>query len=699
MYTYAFQQFVWMIKSAVQLLVALSTGVTWVLQMIRLFVYGSVMLLFYLPHWWWYLSSANIIHRVAYRSSLATKCRNFGRVLEAEGVSLEELLRKSTSQRLHSRSQPKIRLPQPRLPAPGHDADPASIGEISQTASVATGETSGGVKSPPASYRRNNKAVLLALKRLLHSSRYNVNPADGSALRSLPLPSRPHGGGVNGDRSPLRGFLKRPPRPLRRRSDRPLSRREEEPLSPAQGDGDDHESRGVKTKGSRTPRRELPTRRPLAADEEDLKNLHNRATLDIVLPIPLDALMRSMEITRPGGTGGIRWKKFPIAILITGGAWIIGSQMWGTMLARVLAARGYIVFCPDYRNFPQTTMEGMTLDVSDAIAWVLNNAARYNGDLDNVTMIGHSAGAHLAMMSLISQAHLCAYAATGNREGLPPPSGVTYNVPRYNPRQSIHRFIGLSGLYNIEAMGPQLHRNGLNHHVLHSIVGGPERLPRYSIHAYFDSRRTGETGEVLPSTFFAFLPRRMAFLHGDADKSAPLRESATLVHVLRDAQRRFSAELQRWRAAAWRHAQRSRRLLHPGALSSDSDVVPPKEEKEKGVGEEGVSAGGSSREHPDDDDEPPLLQPLPPPVDLRFVVIPDAHHVDPILDECILAQRSCCANFLCDYEDAPVEVEEADEPGANHQLIGAEPDAILPLVVPVEERPFLMRLCSIICPF
>ncbi|KEG05219.1 putative ecotin, partial [Trypanosoma grayi] len=107
-------------------------------------------------------------------------------------------------------------------------------------------------------------------------------------------------------------------------------------------------------------------------DEEDRNNLHNRATLDIYLPVPLDSLFRMMDQEKMiSRRSRLRNKKFPIVISLNGGAWIIGSHFWSFLVARLLAARGYVVFCPDYRNFPQTDMEGMVLDVSDAIRWVL----------------------------------------------------------------------------------------------------------------------------------------------------------------------------------------------------------------------------------------------------------------------------------------------------------------------------------------
>jgi acetyl esterase/lipase len=584
-------------------------------------------------------------------------------------------------------------------------------------------------------------------------------------------------------------------------------------------------------------------------DEEDRMNLHNRATVDIVLPVPLDSLMKTLEYTQHSKR--LRRKRFPIVIDVTGAVWIIGSHLWSTMMARVLAQRGYVVFCPDYRNFPQTTMEGMTLDVSDAIAWVLNNAERYNGDLNNVTLIGQSAGAHLTMMSLLSQAQLSAYRSntlSGMYENVPPPSDVAYNVPRYNPRESIHRYVGLSGMYNIEGLVDHFQQEGLNTPVLHQIAGGRDQLARYSIHAYFDDRRNGDTGEVLPQNIFDYFPQRMFFVHGDADRSAPVTESASLVAMLRRAQTRYTLRRSEHNEEARRHALRSRRLL-PGALASSgggvglnndddgstgllgaggrrsspaqrsageedgsrccgsaatrafNDSAALGSHRHGGGGNDDTGAGGDEgtgynaprRPHVCDyadnaaaggggggggqsvlmedastrhgffyggggpsaptqqpsSSPPPLQHVQPPPtivspivppsrqdhpkpaVELEFIVIPNGRHSDAFVDECIAAGRSCCVDFLCDYESAvdfptssftnsvgfDAEAESlcgslqasssAAYRSAEHIPAWmtqspeecAMPDGILPLAVPTEQRSLPLRLCTLICPF
>lgn len=100
--------------------------------------------------------------------------------------------------------------------------------------------------------------------------------------------------------------------------------------------------------------------------------------------------------------------KAPVIVFLTGGAWIIGYKMWGALLSRALCPHGVLVVIPDYRNFPQTGVEGMMGDLDMAVQWVRNNIEEYGGDPDNVVLVGQSAGAHLGSMLLLTKAAACA---------------------------------------------------------------------------------------------------------------------------------------------------------------------------------------------------------------------------------------------------------------------------------------------------
>jgi hypothetical protein len=51
-------------------------------------------------------------------------------------------------------------------------------------------------------------------------------------------------------------------------------------------------------------------------------------------------------------------------IYVTGGAWLIGYKAWGALIGRRLSQRGALVFCLDYRNFPQGRALDMLEDVN-----------------------------------------------------------------------------------------------------------------------------------------------------------------------------------------------------------------------------------------------------------------------------------------------------------------------------------------------
>ncbi|KAG8348305.1 hypothetical protein TRVL_00864 [Trypanosoma vivax] len=408
-------------------------------------------------------------------------------------------------------------------------------------------------------------------------------------------------------------------------------------------------------------------------DDEDKQNLHNRAKLDIYLPVPPDSLFRFMVHKRNTPDSSLKSRKFPVVICISGGAWIVGCYLWNALLARLLSSCGYIVFCPDYRNFPQTNMEGMVLDVSDAVGWVVRNAARYNGDVTNVTLMGQSAGAHLTMMSLLSQAHLAAQQVSGG----PSPSAVLYNVARYNPRASIRRYIGLSGIYDIHGLVSHFHQRGLHQEVLYQIVGGHDKLVRFSPVAYFDTQQNTLTGEVIPENLLDFMPRHMFLIHGDSDVSAPVAESAKLVVAIRRAQER-------------------RRLCK--SAKPVNKLATLRGKQKESVDE--VKAGDPKSELPN--------------VDIQWVNIWRGTHTDPIVEEVLSAGRSCFVEFIRSRDG---DLSHQSTSGATRNCNGTMPvpsvtvavgsgvdevvepdDTIHPCAAP-EDRPLLIRLASFVCPF
>jgi len=92
--------------------------------------------------------------------------------------------------------------------------------------------------------------------------------------------------------------------------------------------------------------------------------------------------------------------KAPVVIFFTGGGWMIGYKMWGTLLAKAFTAAGIVVVIPDTRNYPLVYVQGMIDDADMAIGWTMKNIAQYGGDPTNIVVAGQSAGGHIASMAI-----------------------------------------------------------------------------------------------------------------------------------------------------------------------------------------------------------------------------------------------------------------------------------------------------------
>jgi acetyl esterase/lipase len=117
----------------------------------------------------------------------------------------------------------------------------------------------------------------------------------------------------------------------------------------------------------------------------------------------------------------------PIVVFFYGGSWIRGERAWYRFVGTALSARGVTVVIPDYRKYPQVKMDGFMDDAARAVAWTRDHANELGGSVDDIFIMGHSAGGQIAGL-LATDAHwLAPYAM--------------------QPRQ-LAGFIGLAGCYD-----------------------------------------------------------------------------------------------------------------------------------------------------------------------------------------------------------------------------------------------------------
>jgi arylformamidase len=90
----------------------------------------------------------------------------------------------------------------------------------------------------------------------------------------------------------------------------------------------------------------------------------------------------------------------PVLVFIHGGYWRSLSKEDHSFVAPVFAAAGAMVVVPDYALAPAVTVEQITLQTAQALAWVWRHVGEHGGDPRRIAVVGHSAGGHAAAMLL-----------------------------------------------------------------------------------------------------------------------------------------------------------------------------------------------------------------------------------------------------------------------------------------------------------
>ncbi|MFR0713592.1 alpha/beta hydrolase [Enterobacterales bacterium BD_CKDN230030183-1A_HGKHYDSX7] len=90
----------------------------------------------------------------------------------------------------------------------------------------------------------------------------------------------------------------------------------------------------------------------------------------------------------------------PIHVFIHGGAWRMLSKDTSAGPAPVFVDKGGIYIALNFDNIPATTLPGMVEQCRRALSWIYNNAETFGGDRDQITLSGHSSGAHLVGVML-----------------------------------------------------------------------------------------------------------------------------------------------------------------------------------------------------------------------------------------------------------------------------------------------------------
>ena len=117
----------------------------------------------------------------------------------------------------------------------------------------------------------------------------------------------------------------------------------------------------------------------------------------------------------------------PVVVFFYGGSWQNGQRSDYLFVGQALASRGYVVVLPDYRAYPETRFPGFMTDAAASVRWARDHAAEHGGDPSRIFLMGHSAGAHIAVLLATDGQYL-------NAEGM--------------RKQDISGVVGLAGPYD-----------------------------------------------------------------------------------------------------------------------------------------------------------------------------------------------------------------------------------------------------------
>ena len=132
-------------------------------------------------------------------------------------------------------------------------------------------------------------------------------------------------------------------------------------------------------------------------------NNHINQHSDIFYTGKEDSLQSLDVYWKPGA------KNARVLVFVHGGGWLSEDKKLYREMASYLADNGVTVVVVNYRLSPAVKFPSHAEDVAAAVYWTYMFINKYNGDKQNIYLMGHSAGAHLITLILCDKKYLEKY--------------------------------------------------------------------------------------------------------------------------------------------------------------------------------------------------------------------------------------------------------------------------------------------------
>lgn len=108
---------------------------------------------------------------------------------------------------------------------------------------------------------------------------------------------------------------------------------------------------------------------------------------------------QQVDVFVPAGTRDTDRK--PVIIWFHGGGWDSGGRDFYGFAGRAFAGEGFVTVVAGYRLGSDGRYPAFIEDAAAAVKWTRANIAALGGDPDRIVLAGHSAGAHIALLSVL----------------------------------------------------------------------------------------------------------------------------------------------------------------------------------------------------------------------------------------------------------------------------------------------------------